>query len=272
MLYQCDQTQVGRCRFRWRAAIKLQSFDQRFHRRQRPRLGTAIALSLLFFSFSLRLAPAGSGLAFAEAPPVYPEPGVNPSTRLKKADEDFVRASIAKYGSRGSASKVFAAQGWKLLRNNQHELALQDFIRAWQLDNKNYQAFWGFGAILSEQGTIKEAIEQLEIARELNDDSSQRVQLLTDVGVLHSEYASRMPPADQLGRAHRFVLANNRFAESIEIDQNHAASWRAWAISLYAQERYSEAWIKAKRAIDLKAEPFPSGFLERLREKMPEPE
>jgi tetratricopeptide (TPR) repeat protein len=211
-------------------------------------------------------------LAFAEAPPVSNEPGVSPSIPLKNADEDFVRTSVAKYGSRTSASKAFAAQGWKLVRNNQRELALQDFIRAWQLNEKNYQAFWGFGAILSEQGKIKEAVEQLEIARELNDDSSQRVQLLTDLGLLHSEYATRMPPADQLGRAHRFVLANNRFAESIEIDQNDAASWRAWAISLYAQERYSEAWIKAKRALDLKAEPFPSGFLERLRKKMPQPE
>jgi tetratricopeptide (TPR) repeat protein len=272
MLYPCNQTQVGRCRFRWHAAIKLQSFHQRFRRRQRPGLGRAIVFALLFFSLSLRFAPAGSVLAFAEAPPVSNEPGVSPSIPLKNADEDFVRTSVAKYGSRTSASKAFAAQGWKLVRNNQRELALQDFIRAWQLNEKNYQAFWGFGAILSEQGKIKEAVEQLEIARELNDDSSQRVQLLTDLGLLHSEYATRMPPADQLGRAHRFVLANNRFAESIEIDQNNAASWRAWAISLYAQERYSEAWIKAKRALDLKAEPFPSGFLERLRNKMPQPE
>jgi tetratricopeptide (TPR) repeat protein len=227
---------------------------------------------LVLFSFSLRFAPAESALLAGDAPSVYSEPGISPSIPLKSADEDFIRASIAKYGSRQSASKAFASQGWKLLRNNQRELALQDFIRAWQLDAKNYQAFWGFGAILSEQGKIKEAVEQLEIARELNDDSSQRLQLLTDLGTLHSEYATRMPPADQLGRAHRFVLANNRFAESIEIDQNHAASWRAWAISLYAQERYSEAWIKAKRAMDLKAEPFPAGFLKRLRDKIPEPE
>jgi tetratricopeptide (TPR) repeat protein len=198
------------------------------------------------------------------------EPGGSPSIPLKNADEDFVRDSVAKYGSRRSASEAFATQGWKFLRNNRRELALHDFIRARQLDGKNYQAFWGFGAILSEQGKFAEAIEQLEIARELNDDSSQRVQLLTDIGILHSEYATRMAPSDQLGRAHRFVLANNRFAESIEIDQNDAASWRAWAISLYAQERYSEAWIKVKRAMDLKAEPFPEGFLKRLREKMPE--
>jgi tetratricopeptide (TPR) repeat protein len=246
----------------------LRSFEQRFYAQEWQRLGRAMVFPLLLFSVSFRPAPAQAAAAAEDILPIYREPGVIASIPLKKPDEDFVRASVAKYGSRTSASKVFAAQGWKLLRNNQRELALQDFIRAWQLDDKNYQAFWGFGAILSEQGTIKEAIDQLEIARELNDDSSQRVQLLTDLGVLHSEYASRMPPADQLGRAHRFVLANNRFAESIEIDQNHAASWRAWAISLYAQERYSEAWIKAKRALELKAEPFPVVFVERLRDKM----
>jgi tetratricopeptide (TPR) repeat protein len=227
-------------------------------------------LSLMLFSLFLRLAPAESAVAGKDGFPVYAEPGGSPSIPLKNADEDFVRDSVAKYGSRRSASEAFATQGWKFLRNNRRELALHDFIRARQLDGKNYQAFWGFGAILSEEGKFAEAIEQLEIARELNDDSSQRVQLLTDIGILHSEYATRMAPSDQLGRAHRFVLANNRFAESIEIDQNDAASWRAWAISLYAQERYSEAWIKAKRAMDLKAEPFPEGFLKRLREKMPE--
>jgi tetratricopeptide (TPR) repeat protein len=270
MLYHCNQTQIGLRHSRWRAMMKLQNFDQRFLRRERARVGRAIALSLLFFSLSLQLEQAESVLAFAEAAPVHSDPRVSPSIPLKNADEDFIGASVAKYGSRTSASKAFAAQGWKLMRNNQRELALQDFIRAWQLDSKNYQAFWGFGAILSDQGKIKEAIEQLEMARELNDDSSQRVQLLTDLGILHSEYATRMPSGDQLGRAHRFVLANNRFAESIEIDQNDAASWRAWAISLYAQERYSEAWIKAKRAMDLKAEPFPSEFLKRLRQKVPE--
>jgi tetratricopeptide (TPR) repeat protein len=236
------------------------------------RIGWLISFPLLLFLFSFRLSAAESAAAARDALPVYGEPGVDPSIPLRSVDQDFVRASVAKYGSRENASKASASQGWKLLSNNQPELALEDFIRAWQLDGKNYQAFWGFGAILSEQGKFKEAIEQLEIARELNDDSSQRVQLLIDLGTLHSEYATRMPPADQLGRAHRFVLANNRFAESIEIDQNDAASWRAWAISLYAQERYSEAWIKAKRAMDLKAEPFPAGFLKRLREKMPEPE
>jgi hypothetical protein len=39
---------------------------------------------------------------------------------------------------------------------------------------------------------------------------------------------------------------------------------------LYEQERYSEAWLRAKRAIELKAQPFPPNFLESLRKKVAE--
>ena len=107
----------------------LRSFDQRFHAQEWQRLGRAMVFPLLLFSVSFRPAPAQDAAAAEDILPVYREPGVIASIPLKKPDEDFVRASVAKYGSRTSASKAFAAQGWKLLRNNQRELALQDFTR-----------------------------------------------------------------------------------------------------------------------------------------------
>jgi tetratricopeptide (TPR) repeat protein len=271
MQSQWNQTPVGLCRCQKLVGLKLQRLNEQIDSRRRQRLGWGGVFSLLLFLFTVRPAPAVVVTEAQDSSSTSSQLGILPSIPLKNAEESFVRAAVARYGSRENASKAFALQGWNLIRENKRDLALQDFIRAWQLDEKNYQAFWGFGAILSEQGKLNEAIEQLEIARELNDDSYQRVQLLTDLGILHSEYATRMPPTNELDRAHRFVLANNRFAESIEINQNDPASWRAWAISLYAQERYSEAWIKARRAMDLNAEPFPGGFLQRLREKMPEP-
>jgi Tfp pilus assembly protein PilF len=94
--------------------------------------------------------------------------------------------------------------------------------------------------------------------------------LLSDLGTVHSVYGVRMPAERQLERAQHFVIANNRFAESLEIDPNNARSWRDWAISLYEQERYSEAWVKAKRAMELNAQPFPADFLENLKKKVPE--
>ena len=150
------------------------------------------------------------------------------------------------------------------------DVAMRRFNEAWLLNPKNYQASWGFGAVLSEQGKLAEAIEQLETARELIDDPKQRVALLSDLGAVHSAYGVRLSADNQLDRAQHFVIANNRFAESLEIDPNYARSWREWAFSLYEQERYSEAWLRAKRAMELNSEPFPPGFLDALKKKVPE--
>jgi Flp pilus assembly protein TadD len=203
--------------------------------------------------------------------PMFGQPDIVRSENLKKADEEFIRNAVAKYGSRQTASNAVAAEGWTLVRAGKQDAALQRFNQAWLLNPKNFQAFWGFGAVLSERGKIAEAIDQLETARELAGDQPQRVALLSDLGTLHSEYAVKMPPDKSLDRARQFVLANSRFTESLEIDPNFAPSWREWAISLYEQARYAEAWAKARRAKELNAEPFPPGFLQKLTEKMPEP-
>jgi lipoprotein NlpI len=74
--------------------------------------------------------------------------------------------------------------------------------------------------------------------------AGQKVALLSDLGSVYSELAARLPEDKQLDRAQYFVRANQSFAESVELDPNYAPSWREWAVSLYRQERYSEAWIK----------------------------
>jgi tetratricopeptide (TPR) repeat protein len=256
MRLQWNHSANGLCHWLNLAGSRLQRLNEKFGTLGSRKFGSRVIVLVLVFS--ARVEPAvGAQKEAADNSPMYGQSGTGQTIPLTNPDEAFVRDAVTKYGSRETASEIFAAQGWGLIRDNKRESALQHFIRAWQLNHKNYQAFWGFGAILSEQGKL---------------DSSGRVRLLTDLGTLHSEYARRIPPENQLDRAHRFVLANNRFAESLEIDPDDAATWRAWAISLDAQERYSEAWIKAKRALDLNAEPFPTGFLKGLREKMPQPE
>lgn len=203
--------------------------------------------------------------------PMFGQPKVARSDKQKQADEAFIRDNTLRYKTRQAASMAFATQGWTAVRANQLDAAMVRFNHAWLLNPKNYSAFWGFGAILSERGRLLDAIEQLETARELIDDPTQRPALLADLGNVHSEYAARLGADQQLERAHHFVVANSRFTESLENDPKFASGWREWAISLYDQERYSEAWVKAKRARDLKAEPFPPEFLKKLTAKMPEP-
>jgi len=189
----------------------------------------------------------------------------------KKSDEAFIRDSTLRFGSRQAGSNTLAAQGWVAARAGQDDVAMRRFNQAWLLNPKNYSVFWGFGAMLSGKGKLSEALEYLETARELVNDPKQRVALLCDLGAVHSAYAARLPADRQLERAQQFVLANNRFTESLENDPTFAQSWREWAISLYDQERYSEAWIRVKKARELNAEPFPPEFLEKLSAKMPEP-
>lgn len=202
--------------------------------------------------------------------PMYGQPEIARSEDLKKADEALIRDATFRFGSRGAASRALSEQGWANVRKGMFEVAMRRFNEAWLLNAKNYQAFWGFGAVLSEQGKLTAAIEQLETARDLVDDPKQKVLLLCDLGTVHSVYAVRLPAEKQLDRAQHFVIANNRFAESLEIDPNNGRAWRDWAISLYEQERYSEAWLRAKRAMELRAQPFPADFLESLKKRVPE--
>ena len=203
--------------------------------------------------------------------PMYGQPKIARPDNFKKTDEAFIRDSTLRYGGRQAASNTLATQGWAAVRASDNDLAMRRFNQAWLLNAKNYSAFWGFGAVLSQKGKLAEAIEQLETARQLVDDPTQRVALLSDLGAVHSAYAAHLPADRQLERAQQFILANSRFTESLENNPNFARAWREWAMSLYDQERYSEAWIRVKKARELQAEPFPPEFLKKLSEKMPEP-
>lgn len=188
----------------------------------------------------------------------------------EKRDDAFVRGAASKYPSREAGSRAHSGQGWALLRAGKQDLAVENFYRAWLLHPENYQVYWGSGAILAQRGKLLDAIEQLDTARELIDDPKETAALLLDAAIINSTYAAGLPRDRQLERARYFVNANQCFTESLENDPGHAASWRAWALSLYEQERYSEAAIKAERAQELNAEPFPSDFLRDLKNKVAE--
>lgn len=248
-----------------RGARRARSFGERTFLILRGRRGEFALIFLLLLS----------GLALAQDDPtdklpMYGQPSVARSEALKKSDEVFIRESSLRYGNRNAASRALALEGWIAARRGVFDVAMRRFNQSWLLNPKNYQAFWGFGAVLSDQGKLLEAIAQMESARQLIDEPAQRPALLTDLGTVASEYAARMPADRQLDRAQYFIKANQYFTESLENNPNFAVGWREWAISLYDQDRYSEAWVKGQRAQELKAEPFPPEFTKKLREKVPQ--
>jgi len=230
----------------------------------------AAALAAVVWLFSL----AGGGewkFDPDDTLPMFGQPAKPRSEAQKKADEGFIRDNTLRFKTRPAAAAAFASQGWAALRAKQLDVAMQRFNQAWLMNPRYYGAFWGFGAVLSQRGQLLQAVEQLESARKLIDEPAQRAALLADLGALYSAYAAALPADKQLDRAQYFVLANQRFTESLENDPKFTTAWREWAISLYDQERYSEAWVKAKRLEELGGEALPPDFLKKLSAKMPEP-
>ena len=80
-----------------------------------------------------------------------------------------------------------------------------------------------------------------------------------------------LDPFVGVGSTLKACALEGRKGIGFELNPKYAPSWREWAISLYAQERYSEAWIRVRQARALDADPFPPEFLKKLSEKMSEP-
>src|SRR5262245_24634727 len=97
---------------------------------------------------------AQSGSEGTEKLPMYGQPEIARPEHLKQADEAFIRDATFRFGSRGAASRALSEQGWASVRKGMLDVAMRRFNEAWLLNAKNYQAFWGFGAVLSEQGKL----------------------------------------------------------------------------------------------------------------------
>jgi tetratricopeptide (TPR) repeat protein len=227
---------------------------------------------MFFGLFVWAVAAPASANTDPETLPMFGEPEITRGREAKQADEVFIKNMIAKFGNRDAASDAAVARGWEAFHSGAVMTALRRFNEGWLLAPYNPGVFWGFGAVLSDQGKLSKAIEQLETARELiSGDDKQWVQLLCDIGAVRSAYAAGLPRERELERAHQFSLANQRFTESLQLDPDYAPSWREWALSLYDQERYQEAALKAARARELKAGSFPADFLRKLNSKITQP-
>src|SRR5918996_3860410 len=121
----------------------------RIDKRDVSKILLGLACWVVALSIALNAAHAESD--GSEKLPMFGQPKIPRPENLKQADEAFIRDSTLRYGNRQAASNALAAQGWTAIRAKQADLAMQRFNQAWLLNAKNYNAFWGFGAALSEK-------------------------------------------------------------------------------------------------------------------------
>src|SRR5215475_824148 len=117
-------------------------------------------LSFLLLVTAITIFRVGMAVAQSDSTdtlPIYGQPGITRPENLNKLDEDVIRDATFRFGNRQAASRALAEQGWANVRRGMFDVAMRRFNEAWLLNPKNYQAFWGFGAVLSEQGKLVEA-------------------------------------------------------------------------------------------------------------------
>jgi tetratricopeptide (TPR) repeat protein len=203
--------------------------------------------------------------------PMYGQPEVVRPEALRKADDEFITKATAEFGgNRKLASEAWAKEADDHMARSNLDFAMRRYNQSWLLNPENYKPYWGFGRIMLERDLFDESIKHFERAKELCKDNFQRVALLADTATAYA-YKARSIVASDAEAQRLYRLANENFAEGTALDPSYASAWRRWAMVLYAQGDYADAWTKVKKAREMNAVPFSSAFLNSLEQKMPEP-
>jgi tetratricopeptide (TPR) repeat protein len=203
--------------------------------------------------------------------PMYGQPEMARPEALRKADDEFIAGAAGEFGgNRKLASEAWAKEADDQMARSNLDFAMQRYNQSWLLNPENYKPYWGFGRVMLERDLFDESIKHFERAKELCKDNYQRVALLADTATAYA-YKARSLIGSSAESERFFRLANENFDEGTTLDPTYASAWRRWAMVLYAQGDYAEAWVKVKKARAMNAVPFSSAFLNSLEQKMPEP-
>ena len=181
--------------------------------------------------------------------------GVEKLPAHKKADEEFIQ-SILSAGDLRSGTTHIAGRGWSYLDKGDWKTAMKRFNQVWLLDPDYYEAYWGFSAVLHKQRKFAESVEMIDRALSLGPDNYR---LFSDAGFAYSNYA-QFVKKDSIGKQEYFRKAFAFYKKSIAINPDHGHTYNKWAITLFYNKQYYEAWRKVKQSEDL-GEEFSNLFL-----------
>src|SRR5262249_43123216 len=185
---------------------------------------------------------------------------------LTQAHERFIREATAAYGSRGAARDALAKKGWQRDEDDDLTAAVRHFNEAWLLNPNDARPYWGFGAILHDQGKVHEALRMLNHASELDPLNPRLMADLARVVALRATVARTIAERETY-----FTRACELFETASTLEPSNGHSYGLWAAALYDQGRYAKAWEKIHKAQELRAA-IPEQFLQMLRAKMAEPD
>jgi tetratricopeptide (TPR) repeat protein len=183
----------------------------------------------------------GANLAHADDRNLLPKYGNVPKADWQKAADDaYIKATDEEYhGDRKKASTDTAMRGWQLLAGGDLEGAMRRFNQAWLLNNKNGIALWGMAAVETEWEKFDESLKLFAEAEKFVDseinfsvDYSRAVGM---AGVKRKDDVLIKDAFDRFERIYQKAPQNGR-------------NLKNWAMTLFAEGKYSAAWAKVKLA------------------------
>lgn len=114
---------------------------------------------------------------------LLPEYGnIAKTNEQRKADDEFIKASVAQDGTREKASAHMVELGFNYLNRKDLKTAMYRFNQAWLLNPKNEEAYWGFGAVYLTFDDLDRAMSQYAKGLAINPKNSN---ILTDKATVY---------------------------------------------------------------------------------------
>jgi tetratricopeptide (TPR) repeat protein len=201
--------------------------------------------------------------------PLYGQPQVERSVEMKKLDDEFIARALAGMKTRERASDAWWAEGEDYVAKQNYDYAMRRYNQSWLLNPQNFKAYWGIARVLLECARVDESKVYFSKAISLVNDKYQEPALLTDAANAIVLAARRASDGDNKRAA--FAEADALYARVLKVDPEYGNAYKRYAMSLYYQGSYADAWNNLREAEKRPNVGVPRAFVEALRRAMPEP-
>jgi Flp pilus assembly protein TadD len=199
--------------------------------------------------------------------PMYGGADRRADPRTAEEDDRLIAAAAREFGSRRKAGDVFVEEGLRARQRGDNRSAMKRFNQAWLLDPNGWGAYYGFAAILHDEGNVCDAARMMERAL---DNSLSKPIPLADAGAWYAACAAADPALGREERARYHARSRELMQRAASQAPGNDYILGQWSAALYWQGDYSAAWDKVRRQRELGGTPS-ARTINMLREKMREP-
>ncbi len=200
----------------------------------------------------------------SEKQPMYGS-AVHSEVPASDPNDLLIREAVKSAGSREAASQEFLRVGWARYNAGDLNAAMRRFNQAWLLDSLNADVFWAFGSVSLAEKDLDESIAMFDRAIALD---SHHAKAICGLGAVYQLKAVRAGPSADAPSY--LQISDQLFDQGSRLDPHEERCYSDWAVTLFLQRRYADAWHKIEEARQLGGSTISSEFLKELAVATPD--